>query len=324
MNSDKPIGGYFGLEIIDKGSHIYDDGILLNSARNCLEYILRTQQIKKIFVPSYTCDVIYEPLKKLQVVYETYEVNSHLEIADNITLEEEEWLLYTNYFGFKDAYCDELLKHYGDKLVLDCSQAFFYSPKTAEHRFYSPRKFVGLADGGILYTTKTLSEGEDLPQGFSVDRAKHLFTRIDKGAEAGYKEFLENDSSLSDMPIMRMSQLTESMLRNIDFPAVVMARGKNYDYLADHLEVPDFAPNSADDVACPMVFIYRSNREDMKRKLIENKIYVATYWPNVLEVCAHDSLSYALARDLIPLPIDQRYNESDMQRIVEVINANKN
>lgn len=44
-----------------------------------------------------------------------------------------------------------------------------------------------------------------------------------------------------------------------------------------------------------------------------------TYWPELLELCEMDSVEYNLARKLLPLPIDQRYGEEDMQRIIDVI-----
>ena len=53
--------------------------------------------------------------------------------------------------------------------------------------------------------------------------------------------------------------------------------------------------------------------------LIDNKIYVAKYWPNVLQWSQKDSLEYELTENIIPIPIDQRYNSNDMNRIVDLI-----
>ena len=59
----------------------------------------------------------------------------------------------------------------------------------------------------------------------------------------------------------------------------------------------------------------------LKKRLIDNKIFVATYWPNVLEWCKEDDIEYKLCKSIIPIPIDQRYGKEDMNRILEIIQA---
>lgn len=59
---------------------------------------------------------------------------------------------------------------------------------------------------------------------------------------------------------------------------------------------------------------------DIRKKLIANKIFVATYWPNVFSWTVADSVEHGFADYLIPLPIDQRYGEDDIERILKIIN----
>ena len=66
--SQKAIGGYFELEL-PKGEEYHKSALSLNSARNCFEYILRVRKYKKVYLPYYTCEVILEPLKKLNIQY---------------------------------------------------------------------------------------------------------------------------------------------------------------------------------------------------------------------------------------------------------------
>ena len=65
----------------------------------------------------------------------------------------------------------------------------------------------------------------------------------------------------------------------------------------------------------PLVYPYMTTKENLRKKLINNKIYVATYW-NPQPETMPESL---FQRYIIPLPIDQRYSKVDMQRILEVI-----
>ena len=56
-----------------------------------------------------------------------------------------------------------------------------------------------------------------------------------------------------------------------------------------------------------------------EKKLIENKIYTATYWPNVKECCDTDSLEYRMTYEVVYLPIDQRYGTEEMDFILKNI-----
>ena len=58
---------------------------------------------------------------------------------------------------------------------------------------------------------------------------------------------------------------------------------------------------------------------ELKKKLIDNKIFVATYWPNVLEWSSENDFEYKLTRYLLPLPIDQRYKSNDFKKIEQLV-----
>jgi hypothetical protein len=59
--------------------------------------------------------------------------------------------------------------------------------------------------------------------------------------------------------------------------------------------------------------------KDLRKRLIENKIYTGVYWPNVKEWSKPDALEYILTEEVTCLPIDQRYNLKDMELIVNMI-----
>jgi len=61
------------------------------------------------------------------------------------------------------------------------------------------------------------------------------------------------------------------------------------------------------------------NGLEEKKRLIENKIFVATYWPNISEWCNTNSFEYYLMENLLPLSIDQRYDKNVMNEIIEMI-----
>lgn len=289
------IGGYFGLEL-RQGEHYHKEALCLNSARNCLEYILRARNYTKIYLPYYTCEVILEPIMD-------YPLNN------------KEAFLYTNYFGLKQDCVKRLAKLYKNQLIVDNAQAFYAEPLEGIDTFYSPRKFFGVADGGYLYIDKKLDI--ELKQDYSYERMSQLLKRIDVSAEFGYNDFKRNDDSLINQPIKLMSNLTNKILSSIDYNSVKSKRIENYLYLDSKLKDKNliYLPlNNNDD---PMVYPFLTNDITLKAKLIANRIFVATYWPNVKCWTKEEDLEYKLTNNLLPLPIDQRYGIKEMNYIVD-------
>ena len=68
-----------------------------------------------------------------------------------------------------------------------------------------------------------------------------------------------------------------------------------------------------------MVYPYMISAQNLREQLIANKIFIAHYWPNVLEWCGKSDWEYGLAENLVCLPIDQRYGDKEMNRIIEIL-----
>ena len=318
----KAIGGYF--ELADKdceSAGMPVDGVALNTCRNALEYIiLQLQDAKRIFVPYYTCEAVIEPLKRLPIEYVFYHINEQLEIADELSLGEGDYLIANNYFGIKDAYIAELADKYADKLIVDNAQAFFAPVLPNIKAAYSTRKYVGVADGGFAVGVSA-EPALDYEFDNSSEHDSHLFIRKEKCAEAGFKDYQANESKLDNQPIRRMAPQTQYILAHIDYDAVIKKRKQNYLCLSEALgEMNLLQLPPIDSFTCPMVYPFMTNNETLRAGLIENKVFVARYWPNILEWCNNKDIEYKLATCIIPLPIDQRYTKDDMSKIICMIN----
>lgn len=314
----EPIGGYFSLEL-SQHEEYHKDAIRLNTGRNCLEYILRAREYKKVYIPYYTCDVVLEPFKKLGIPYEYYHIDIHFEIRDCFTLKDGEALLYTNYYGLKQHYVEQLAEKVGNRLIVDNTQAFYAKPIEGIDTFYTCRKFFGVPDGAYLYTDKHLEEELDYDQ--SYERMLSLTKRIDLSPEAGYQDFRDTSKVLVGQTVKRMSKLTQRMMQGIDYVAVAQRRRTNYQILQDALGKENNLELPLEEDAVPMVFPYLVPVKGLREKLIENKIFVARYWPNVLDSTKKEDIDYLLAYQMQPLPIDQRYSEHEMKSIIEVIKS---
>lgn len=315
-----PIGGFFELEL-NSGKEYHSTAVKLNLSRSGLEYIIRAKKIKKIFMPYYTCEVMISPLARTNTNFEFYHIDENFEpIFEYSNLIKTDFFLYTNYFGIKDKFISKL----ADKklnLIIDNSQSFFSKSIPEVDLIYSPRKFFGVPDGGYLYTNCLLHEKLELDN--SSNRFKHLIGRIENGAEASYNFFKENDEETRNEPIKEMSNITRKLLSNIDYNRIAKIRKENFIFLHERLQVTNKVSFDLTNESVPMVYPFLNDQENLRNDLIKNKIFVAQYWPNVLEWVKRESIEFEFATKMIFLPIDQRYNENDMNYITSFI-LNKN
>ena len=72
-----------------------------------------------------------------------------------------------------------------------------------------------------------------------------------------------------------------------------------------------------------MVYPYWTKDDSLRKKLIDNRVFVATYWPKVMEWCKVDDWEYTLTTSLIPLPVDHRLGTYSLSKIVEISKLGK-
>lgn len=318
MNLSKSIGGYFELEL-NKNEEYHKTAIKLNTGRNAFEYILRVNNYSKVYIPYYTCDVMLEPISKLKIKYEFYRIDRNFMPDINFeNFKSEEALVYNNYFGICDKNLNEIFS-ITNNIIIDNSQSFYTKPINNCYTFYSARKFFGVPDGAYLFSEKKLDS--DLEFDNSKNRTEHLLGRIEEGAEKYYYKFKENDESLIGQPIKKMSKLTHSLMKNIDYDNTAKIRNNNFKYLHHKLKATNEVFININSMNVPMVYPYLvKNGSLLKNILISNKIFVATYWPNVKEWDPDkDSYENYLVENLVTLPIDQRYSLKDMDNILYLI-----
>lgn len=319
----EPIGGYFSLEI-NEGQELHGQALRLNAGRYALEYILKARKYRKVFIPYYICESILQPIKRLGLEYEFYHINEKLEPATELHPKDDEAVLYVNYFGLKNRKADSFCYAYRNT-ILDYTQAFYsergnkYNDKSIQcDTFYSCRKYFGVPDGAYLYTDSY--PDEELPQDESFERMTFLTKRIDRSPQEGYADFHANDKALATVGMKRMSRLTEALMRGIDYSAKANRRICNFHVLDKALRGGNRFKWDIDYGTIPLVYpYYVENGAKLRQHLIDNLLFCARYWPNVLEWCKPEDLEYQLAENLVCIPIDQRYDEEDMKGIIKII-----
>ncbi len=306
---NKVIGGFKELEIY-KGNEYFIDALRINNARNSLRYIIRAFNIKEIHIPFYTCSTVWQSIQKENCKIKFYRIDKNLFPCE--TFKSNDFILYNNYFGVNSKNVDVICSKYTN-VIVDNAQAF-YMKKQGIACFNSARKFFGVPDGSYLYTDK-ITEDEIPTDNTSHLRFSHLIKRIDLSPEEAYCDYVENEDKLSLEPVKYMSKLTQKLLSGIDYENDKNIRLQNFNYLHSKLkDINELKINiSADDV--PMIYPFLVNKPDLRKKLIESKIYIAKYWDNK----GLNTFETYLCNNLVPLPIDSRYSIDDMEIILNRI-----
>jgi hypothetical protein len=205
-----------------------------------------------------------------------------------------------------------------EQVVLDYSQSFFAPPvDEALATIYSPRKFFGVPDGGLLISRVPVSlpEGQDTG---SFERMSHLMRRLGDCPEAGYAEYQHSEESLTECEPKRMSSLTERILSSINFDHASKKREENFLFLHERLGEDNKISLDISSITAPLCYPFLTHDADLRRRLINNRVFVATYWIDAISRVS-DEWAEKMVRNLLPLPIDQRYGQKDMERLVSII-----
>lgn len=320
----KAIGGYFEKEprTIEEHAIPQRNGILLNTGRNSFEHILRTiPDLRGVYLPFFTCDVMLQPLKRLkEVSFAFYHTSHQLEMLDDIELKEGEYIVVNNYYGIKDEYIRKMADKCKERLIVDNAQAFYAPELEGIKAIYSPRKFFGVPDGGIACVPNNDSSWLSYYTDDSSERLDHLSIRLEQGPEAGYAKFRENEDALDNQPTQQMSAYTRDALNHVDYETTQLKRKRNFQILHEALydyneqPIPDL-----DSFACPMAYPFVDcKHRDLRAIMKEHRIFIPKFWPNVVSL-GHYDYEEEMAERIMPLPIDQRYGDEDMLRIINLI-----
>lgn len=310
----KEIGGYLELDM-NTGFMLHQDGILLNCGRNALAYLLTAKDIKRIWLPYFLCDSVFNVCKKYGVEIVYYHINDEW-LPVGIELASEDWLYMVNYYGQLDKEDILGLVSKYNRVIVDNAQAYFEEPLPKVDTLYTCRKFFGVSDGAVLFTDCEIKE--DLTMDESFERIHFVLGRFERCAGDFYQEASSNNEIFDNEPIKRMSKLTRNILHGVDYQFVNTRRTENYRFLNERLK----SINNLKVKDINGAFMYPLMIEDaqkVKKKLLERKIYIPTLWPNVVNDLPHDWWEWKLANNVLPLPCDQRYGLEEMKYMVNMI-----
>ena len=313
------IGGYFQLELPPANNHYHVDAINYQSARAAFRALLQSCRPDRVLIPKYVCDAVLSSLLDEGIEYGWYELDNTLNVPESLVLQKGDWLLYVNYYGICQAQVESLLERYNpSQLILDFSQAFYDVPKAhVLATIYSPRKFFGVPDGGVLVTSADVPLPE-IKDTYSQRRVSHLLTRLCDEPENGYAEYLNAENSLQDTTPLQMSELTDRILKSVNYQKIKEKRMQNFFYLHKRLGHKNRLTINDANLVAPLCYPFLSQSSGLRERLIKNRIFIPTYWPEVTQRVAEEWIE-KMVKGLLPLPIDQRYGDKEMETMATLI-----
>ena len=292
-------------------------------ATNALYAVLTSFPVRRVWLPYYDCPNVVSMAESLEGVtlvryYVGYDLLPDLS-ADEKTAAgpgEEDVFIAINYFGVNGRGLADFVSSLRCRVVLDCAQAFFEPPvlKKGYYCIYSCRKFIGVSDGAYVVSVEPVRE--DFPVLTSFEGAGILTESLEKGTNSCYLRSVEQEEELPKIPA-RMSLLTRRILENADYEWIREVRKANFRFVHSWFSGLQRLPLEMKD-CCGYCYPLLLD-VDIRRAVIARKVYVPTLWKELITESFRGRAEYDLSANTLFLPVDQRYNLSDMKEICEIV-----
>lgn len=318
------IGGFLELEHYSDGLY-HEKAIKLNTGRNCLELCINLFHISSIWLPDYMCDAVFSNCKKNNVAIHFYTIDKDFDPVFPRNPESNDYLYLCNYYGqITPEVINQAIDLFQDRIILDNIQSFYTPPANSINTIYSCRKYFGVPDGAFLYCTSAHNAEvllSNIPQDQSFDSMQYILGRFEKTASDFFHDYQNHESLLENKPLRKMSKLTENLLRSINYDEVKRKRERNWLFLHNACEKSNELNLHCSEGPYVYPLLIR-NADQIRKELIQNKIYIPTLWPNTAKSPQHNTWSYYYSNNLLPLPIDQRYDTKDLIKIIDILSKN--
>ena len=298
-------------QVVDFGRPYYDEPCLAYG-RTCLSAIFSVCEVSKLYLPYYICGVVLDTVKHYNIEYCFYKLDSHLRMDRLIELKTNEYILSVNYFGVLGKHMSFLSGIYGERLIIDNTQAFFEKPDVRSWSFNSCRKFFGIADGAYLFSPH---EGVyDYPE--NTIKSDYLDNKLYGFQELAYNQYRESEDNIG-CDLKTASSHSMEVLSRIDYKKVATRRLRNYQILkemfSDKNDFEHESPNYA-----PMCYPLLLKKPLDRRVLAKRAIFIPIYWLEIKNDLGYE-VERRMANNLVPLPVDQGLDFEDLNKIKEVV-----
>lgn len=329
------------------------DGLLLSTGMDCLQAIINTLNSSRAhmaLLPSYLCKSILIPFADSGIKYDFYKIDRTFcvdlkDFTEKLTHNRFSLALVINYFGFiqpEGRAIKRICTEHDVLLIEDRVQSSLSKSVEYGHvSFNSYRKLFAIPDGAVLRGI----EQSDIRKYYSLSHRAFVITRfvagIIKNMSVGlnsenvparmlrriyWKLFMlaERKLSVRYRKPAGISFVSRALLQRIDFDDAFRKRRENYIFLMQKLScVPRISVihRTLPSQICPLGMpIICEHRNDVERIFNESKIFPSVHWRLPEDVKQEEfPISHEISQNVLTLPIDQRYNSKDMERVAQIL-----
>lgn len=336
MTADTPIGGFFGLEpageALSQGSVLdrWTRGsgwIAFHNARSAVALLVRSLKPGTVWLPRYLCGDMDQGAG---TSIRRYGASLALELDDPAfedALAPGDLVVTVAYFGA--PVCGRLraiaarrpdvtwLEDRAQALVLD-------EDLPNAWRLYSPRKLLGVADGGLLVGPVSRLPLPNLlppPEGHdcAADARAEAVSRGEVGEAYRLYVEIERNHQASDLA---MSVRTRQILAGTSIEDRAARRRQNFAAL-DALLQAYAAPivGRLRGTAAPFGYplLLREGRDAVAARLAAEGLFCAVHWRALGKTDTSDPVAARLRDGMLTLPLDHRYGPAEMERLAEQV-----
>lgn len=328
------------------------DFVWLSTGRSAISFVIKSIEernpniTKRVCLPAFTCHTVFEPFLNAGYEVFTLPVNIHLKTnPEDIIKCVEDYkpgvILFHKYFGFdtlpgiNDVIT--LIREKGIIVIEDTTQSMYSDIDRLDADYFvgSIRKWCGVPDGGFAvckngilnskpYESDTTLESQKLEA--SILKYKYIEEGIGEKAKF-LKMYRDAETTLGTQEsFFKISPVSYIIQSNLDVNTIVQKRRENYIRLSKNLNGlvgidPIF--KSLKDGQTPLFLpILCKDRDSIQQILAQNNIYAPVVWPKdekCPDICNDADYIY---NHILCLPIDQRYDCDDMDRIADILKDN--
>ena len=295
-------------------------------------------------VPPFTCHTVIDPLLAQGFTLYAYPIDKALNMTapmlrTALIETNAKVVLLHRYFGFDTLRdCASVVEEFSDHgvtFIEDHTQSMYsgHEALPAQYHFGSFRKWLEIPDGGFAASSSgrfgsrpTAEHRVMIATKLKACREKHRYMQYQTDDKDSFlKLFQEAERLLDSQDIpYRMAEESRAILAQTDKDGLRKDRRRNYSLVHEGLKgnehVRLLMPELTDKDVPLFLVITVDDRAGLQAKLKEEDIFAPILWPrpeSLPDIC--DEADYLYSHALC-LPIDQRYGEDDMLRVVECVN----
>jgi dTDP-4-amino-4,6-dideoxygalactose transaminase len=293
-----------------------------SNARSALAALLGDYAPKCVWLPAYACTSLADAAADHAVRF--YGVDATLEPdVDGLArhLSSRDAVVVIDYFGRPPGVgWRRLAERFADVLwIEDRSQALeTAAPGFGTVNLFSPRKLVGVGDGGLLVGAAPLPSARDDAAAIWAPEEARALDPDGLAPDTWYGLFRQRED-IQRVSRRQASERTVAALDSIAASPIAEVRRSNWRALARGLAGYALWPIAAPAFA-PMAFpIVVHDAAETAARLAANRIWAPRHWPELPSPAADFPDAHWLAAHCLSLPLDQRYGALDMARVVAAV-----